>query len=58
MQPESTRQVGATGLHIPILGLGTCPLGGVYAAIEEPTARATYEAAWARGLRLYDTAPW
>lgn len=43
---------------MPVLGLGTCPLGGVYAAIGEQRARTTFAAAWDNGLRLYDTAPW
>ncbi|MCB5411287.1 aldo/keto reductase [Pseudogemmobacter faecipullorum] len=58
MTPAMRREVGRTGLDIPVLGLGTCPLGGVYAAIGEAGARATYEAAWAGGIRFYDTAPW
>jgi D-threo-aldose 1-dehydrogenase len=58
MTPQDRRRVGKTDLQIPVLGLGTCPLGGVYAAIGEAEARATYQAAWDSGLRLYDTAPW
>ncbi len=58
LRVDDVRRVGTTELEIPVLGLGTCPLGGVYAAIDEPTARATYEAAWDEGIRLYDTAPW
>lgn len=58
MKPDESRRVGTTDLEMPVLGLGTCPLGGVYAAIGEPEARATFEAAWQAGLRLYDTAPW
>ncbi|WP_421594581.1 aldo/keto reductase [Shinella sp. M27] len=58
MHIQTTRRVGQTDLQIPVLGLGTCPLGGVYNAIDEATARATFEAAWNSGLRLYDTAPW
>lgn len=58
MHIDTTRRVGQTDLHIPVLGLGTCPLGGVYEAIDETTARSTFEAAWNAGLRLYDTAPW
>lgn len=58
MTPQDLRTVGKTDLKIPVLGLGTCPLGGVYAAIGEAEARATFEAAWDAGLRLYDTAPW
>ncbi|MBE2276677.1 MAG: aldo/keto reductase [Rhodobacteraceae bacterium] len=58
MTPEMRREVGRTGFEIPVLGLGTCPLGGVYAAIGESEARATYEAAWNGGIRFFDTAPW
>lgn len=58
MRVDDRRRVGTTELEIPVLGLGTCPLGGVYAAIGEAAARATFEAAWEAGLRLYDTAPW
>ncbi len=58
MPLNTTRRVGQTDLHIPVLGLGTCPLGGVYEEIDEATARATFDAAWNSGLRLYDTAPW
>lgn len=58
MKPDERRRVGTTDLEIPVLGLGTCPLGGVYAAIGEPEASATFEEAWQAGLRLYDTAPW
>src|SRR5690606_15769649 len=58
MQLNTIRRVGQTELEIPVLGLGTCPLGGVYEEINEATAPATFEAAWNAGLRLYDTAPW
>lgn len=58
MKPDSFRRVGKTELEIPVLGLGTCPLGGVYAAINETMAQETYAASWDAGLRLYDTAPW
>ena len=54
--PDRRRRIG--DLEIPVLGLGTCPLGGVYAAVDEDRARATFEAAWNAGIRLYDTAPW
>lgn len=58
MALNDRRRVGATDLHVPVTGLGTCPLGGVYAAIGEPEARVAFEAAWNAGVRLYDTAPW
>ena len=58
MKPDEKRRVGATTLEIPVMGLGTCPLGGVYAAIGEAEARSTFSSAWDAGIRFYDTAPW
>ena len=58
MKPDERRRVGTTDLEIPVVGLGTCPLGGVYAAIDETQARSTFSSAWDAGIRLYDTAPW
>jgi D-threo-aldose 1-dehydrogenase len=39
------------------LGLGGAPLGNLFARIPEEVAAATIEAAWDRGIRLFDTAP-
>ena len=39
------------------LGLGTAPLGNLYHAVPDETAAATVDAAWAAGVRLFDTAP-
>ena len=39
------------------LSFGTAPLGNLYAAIDEKTARATLQAAWDVGCRMFDTAP-
>lgn len=39
------------------LGLGCAPLGNLYRAVDEATATATVDAAWDRGVRLFDTAP-
>lgn len=58
MTPQDTRRVGRTGLELPVMGLGTAPLGGIYAQIGEADATATFRAAWEGGLRLFDTAPW
>ena len=52
------RRVGATALELPVMGLGTAPLGELYATVPEEVARATLEAAWDGGLRYFDTAPW
>lgn len=37
--------------------LGTAPLAGLYTPVPAAAARATLRAAWARGLRRFDTAP-
>jgi D-threo-aldose 1-dehydrogenase len=39
------------------LGLGTAPLGGLFSAVDEATARATVDRAWELGVRIFDTAP-
>jgi D-threo-aldose 1-dehydrogenase len=39
------------------LGLGAAPLGGLYEAVSESEAHAVVDAAYERGLRLFDTAP-
>jgi D-threo-aldose 1-dehydrogenase len=41
----------------PRIGLGGGPLGGLFDAVTDEDARATVDAAWERGVRLYDTAP-
>jgi D-threo-aldose 1-dehydrogenase len=40
------------------LGLGTAPLGGLYEAVDEETAHAVVDRAWALGVRTFDTAPY
>ncbi len=40
------------------LGLGGVPLGNEFNKITEEQAQATLEAAWAVGVRYFDTAPW
>jgi D-threo-aldose 1-dehydrogenase len=44
-------------LEPPRLGLGTAPLGNLYAAIDDDAAAAAVDAAWAAGIRYFDTAP-
>jgi len=39
------------------LGFGTAPLGNMFRAVSDDDARATVEAAWAAGVRFFDTAP-
>jgi len=40
-----------------VLGFGTAPLGNMFRDIPEAEAQATVDAAWARGVRYFDTAP-
>ena len=46
-----------TDLALGRIGLGTAPLGNLYAEVTEEDARATVDAAWDAGIRLFDTAP-
>lgn len=39
------------------LGFGTAPLGNMFRAIPDDEAAATVEAAWEKGIRYFDTAP-
>jgi D-threo-aldose 1-dehydrogenase len=39
------------------LGLGTAPLGNLFASVTDEEAAATVDAAWDLGLRMFDTAP-
>lgn len=44
-------------IRFPPTGLGTAPLGGLFAAVSDETALSTFELAWDRGIRFFDTAP-
>ena len=48
---------GTGGLSFTELGFGTAPLGNLYRAIGDAEAEAILEAAWAGGVRYFDTAP-
>ncbi len=45
------------GMTFTELGLGTAPLGNLFRAISDDAAQAVMEAAWAAGVRVFDTAP-
>jgi D-threo-aldose 1-dehydrogenase len=49
--------LGRTGLSVSALGLGSAPLGNLYAALTEREAEATVRCALAAGLTYLDTAP-
>jgi D-threo-aldose 1-dehydrogenase len=45
-------------LELGRLALGSAPLGGLYDAVDDETARAVVERAWELGIRYFDTAPY
>jgi D-threo-aldose 1-dehydrogenase len=49
--------LGKTALMVSRLGLGTAPLGGLFAAVDEAQAVAVAERAYEHEMRLFDTAP-
>jgi D-threo-aldose 1-dehydrogenase len=52
-----TRLLPRTGQALTVLGLGCAPLGSWYRRVSDADARATVDAAWNAGMRLFDTAP-
>jgi D-threo-aldose 1-dehydrogenase len=58
MEPSAMRQLGRTGLALSSLGIGSAPLGDLWERVPESRAQATLAAAWAGGVRYFDTAPW
>lgn len=57
MDPLSRRRLGTSQLDVTVLGLGGAPLVGLKAPVLEAKARGAIEAAYAAGLRLFDTSP-
>lgn len=55
--PTRTWSRGGAALTVTELGFGTAPLGNLYRAVSDDEAHAVLEAAWAAGIRYYDTAP-
>lgn len=51
------RKVGNTGLELTALGIGSAPLGGLYADVPTAQAIEMLEKAWELGIRYFDTAP-
>jgi D-threo-aldose 1-dehydrogenase len=58
MDPSATRLLGRTGLALTQAGMGSAPLGDLWERLPESRAQASLAAAWAGGVRYYDTAPW
>jgi aryl-alcohol dehydrogenase-like predicted oxidoreductase len=49
--------LGRSGVTVSRFGLGTAPIGGLYAPVTETEAETTLEAARLAGVRYFDTAP-
>jgi len=52
-----TAALGRTAVAVTAFGFGTAPLGNLFEAISDESAAATVDAAWAAGVRYFDTAP-
>jgi D-threo-aldose 1-dehydrogenase len=57
MSKLTKRRVGRTALEVTELGLGTATLGGSRIPVTRGEAEAIVSAAWAAGVRYFDTAP-
>jgi D-threo-aldose 1-dehydrogenase len=56
--PVPSRYLGRTDLLVTEIGFGAASLGNLYQPVQDAEARATVDAAWAAGVRYYDTAPY
>ena len=56
--PTARRRLGRTALHVTQFGFGTAPLAGFRTTIPEADAVATVDAAYAAGVRLFDSSPY
>ena len=56
MKASDIRPLTRAGIALTALGMGSAPLGGLYAPVPEADARAALEAAWDAGIRYFDTA--
>ncbi len=52
-----TRQLGQRGPSVTRIGLGCAPFGNLYTEVSDEDVQATVDAAWAGGIRFFDTAP-
>ncbi|OED45001.1 hypothetical protein AB833_00300 [Chromatiales bacterium (ex Bugula neritina AB1)] len=52
------RKIADSSLELQIFGFGSAHLGEMYGVVDEAASQATLNAAWAAGVRYYDTAPW
>jgi D-threo-aldose 1-dehydrogenase len=58
MNPIELRSLGRCGVELPQLGFGCASIGGLFRYVSEEATQATLQAAWAAGIRYFDTSPW
>lgn len=58
MDPLARRRLGKSGVELTAMGFGGAPLGELFTRVSDADAETTLEAAWAAGIRYFDTAPW
>lgn len=56
-RPPGSTMLGRSGVRASRQGLGCAPLGNLYRPVSDDDAHATLAAAWAAGVRYFDTAP-
>ena len=52
------RRLGATTVHLPVLGFGAAPIGNLYTEVTDDAAMRAIGAALEEGIRYFDTAPY
>jgi D-threo-aldose 1-dehydrogenase len=57
MRTRAFKSRNGTDLVFSLVGLGTAPIGELYEVLDEKTAIATIEQAYASGVRTFDTSP-
>lgn len=57
MDPGTRRRLGRSKVSLSAIGLGGAPMGNLFQPVADADAAATVDAAWAAGLRYFDTAP-
>jgi D-threo-aldose 1-dehydrogenase len=55
--PLTMRRLGRSPVYVTELSLGGAAIGNLFTEVDEGAAMATVDAAWAGGIRTFDTAP-
>jgi D-threo-aldose 1-dehydrogenase len=58
MKASDSRTLPRKDLSLTVMGLGCAQMGGLYRSTSYAEAQAAADAAWARGVRYFDTAPY